>query len=77
MELCCPPEAHKSSCDVTTVHIPAPNFFGGCKVLTMTMTPWNLTHGQWSKNLTMATDILECAPWSMAKIVILSSNFVV
>ena len=25
----------------------------------MTMAPWNLTHGQWSKNLTMATDILE------------------
>ena len=24
----------------------------------MTMTPWILTHGQWSKNLTMATDIL-------------------
>ena len=25
----------------------------------------------------MATDILECAPWSMVKIVILWSNFVV
>ena len=37
---------------------------GGGKALTMTMTPWNLTHGQWSKNLTMATDILESAPWS-------------
>ena len=24
----------------------------------MTMTPWNLTHGQWSKNLTMATESL-------------------
>ena len=36
----------------------------------MTMTPWNLTHGQWSKNLTMATDSLESAPWSMVKIVI-------
>ena len=33
----------------------------------MTMTPWNLTHGQWSKNLTMATDILESAPWSMSQ----------
>ena len=33
------------------------------------MTPWNLTHGQWSKNLTMATDILESAPWSMVKMV--------
>ena len=43
----------------------------------MTMTPWNLTHGQWSKNLTMATDILESAPWSMVKMVILWSNFVV
>ena len=43
----------------------------------MTMTPWNLTHGQWSKNLTMATDILESAPWSMIKMVILWSNFVV
>ena len=29
------------------------------------MTPCNLTHGQWSKNLTMATDILESTPWSM------------
>ena len=43
----------------------------------MTMTPWNLTHGQWSKNLTMATDILESAPWSMVKMVILWSNLVV
>ena len=33
----------------------------------MTMTPWNFTHGQWSKNLTMAIDILESAPWSMVK----------
>ena len=33
----------------------------------MNMKPWNLTHslGQWSKNLTMASDILESAPWSM------------
>ena len=23
---------------------------GGGKALTMTMTPWNLAHGQWSKN---------------------------
>ena len=37
---------------------------GGGKALTMTMTPWNLTHGQWSKYLTMASDILESAPWS-------------
>ena len=43
----------------------------------MTMTPWNLTHGQWSKNLTMATDILESAPWSMVKMVILWSNLLV
>ena len=43
----------------------------------MTMTPWNLTHGQWSKNFTMATDILESAPWSMVKMVILWSKFVV
>ena len=50
---------------------------GGGKALTMTMTPWNLTHGQWSKNLTMATDILESAPWSMVKKVILWSIFVV
>ena len=50
---------------------------GGGKALTMTMTPWNLTHGQWSKNLTMATDILESAPWSMVKMVILWSNLVV
>ena len=26
---------------------------GGGKTLTMTMTPWNLPHGQWSKKLTM------------------------
>ena len=47
----------------------------------MTMTPWNLTHGEWSmqgsKNLTMATDILESAPWSMVKMVVLWSNLVV
>ena len=43
----------------------------------MTMTHWNLPHGQWSKNLTMATDILESTPWSMVKMVILRSNFVV
>ena len=43
----------------------------------MTMTPWNLTQGQWSKNLTMATDILESVPWSMVKMVIVWSNFVV
>ena len=43
----------------------------------MTMTPWNLTHGQWSKNLTMATDILESAPWSMVEQVLLWSNFAV
>ena len=42
----------------------------------MTMIPWNLTHGQWSKNLTMATDILASAPWSMVKMVILWFNFV-
>ena len=40
----------------------------------MTMTPWNLTHGQWSKNLTMATDSLESASWSMVKMVILWLN---
>ena len=43
----------------------------------MTMTPLNLIHGQWSKNLTMATDILDSAPWSMVKMVILWLNFVV
>ena len=50
---------------------------GGGKALTMTMTPWNLTHGQWSKNLTMTTDISESAPWLMVKMVILWSNSVV
>ena len=49
----------------------------GGKALTMTMTPWNLTPGQWSKNLTIATDCLESSPWSMVKVVILWSNFVV
>ena len=45
----------------------------------MTMTPWNLTHGQWSKKLTMAmaTDTLEFAPWSMVKMVVLWSSLVV
>ena len=43
----------------------------------MTMTPWNLAHGLWSKNLTMATDILESAPWTMVKMVFLCSNLVV
>ena len=26
---------------------------GGGKALTMTMTPWNIPHGQWSKKLTV------------------------
>ena len=43
----------------------------------MTMTPWNLTHGQCLKNLTMATDILESAAWSMVRMVILWSKFMV
>ena len=43
---------------------------GGGKALTMTMTPWNLTHGQWSKKLTMATDTLEFAPWSIGGFVV-------
>ena len=47
---------------------------GGGKALTMTMTLWNLIHGQWSKNLTMAAEILGSAPWSMVKMVILWSN---
>ena len=50
---------------------------GGGKALTMAMTPWNLTHGQWSKKLTMATDSLEPASWSMVKMATLWSNFVV
>ena len=50
---------------------------GGGKALTMTMTPWNLTHGQWSKNLTMATDILESVPCSMVEMVILWSSLLV
>ena len=41
--------------------------WGGCKALTMTMTPWNLPHGQWSKKLTM-TMKLSIGPWSMVKI---------
>ena len=50
---------------------------GGVPGKALTMTPWNLTHGQWSKNWTMATDILESAPWSMVKLDLLRSNFVV
>ena len=38
------------------------------------MTPWNLAHGQWSKNLTMTIEILEFAPWSMVKYGIFRSN---
>ena len=49
---------------------------GGGKALTMTMTPWNLTHGQWSNFLTLTTDTLEFPPWSMVKTVIKCSNFV-
>ena len=49
----------------------------GGKALTMTMTPRNLTHGQWSKNLTMATDILESASWSVVKMFILWLIFLV
>ena len=40
---------------------------GGGKALTMTMTPWNLPHGQWSKQLTMTMTSSIC-PWSMVKI---------
>ena len=40
---------------------------GGGKALTMTMTPWNLPHGQWSKKLTMTMKPSFC-PWSMVKI---------
>ena len=53
--------------------VPKFNFLNqgwGGKALTMTMTPRNLTHGQWSKKLNMAMDILESAPWSMVNIVI-------
>ena len=50
---------------------------GRGNALTMTMTPWNLTLGQWSQKLTMATVILESAQWSMVKMVILWLNFVV
>ena len=53
------------------------NWGGGGKAMTITMIPWNLTHGLWSKNLTMATDILESAPWLMVKMVILLSSLVV
>ena len=42
----------------------------------MTMTPWNLAHGQWSKSLAMTIDTLEFAPWSMVKYDILRSKFV-
>ena len=50
--------------DLLAVSTIKSNKKGGGKALTMTMTPWNLTHGQWSKYLTMASDILESAPWS-------------
>ena len=49
---------------------------GGDKALTMTMTPWNLAHGQWSKSLAMTIDTLEFAPWSMVKYDIVRSKFV-
>ena len=40
---------------------------GGGKALTMTMTPWNLLRGQWSKKLTMTMTTWNL-PWSMVKI---------
>ena len=43
------------------------NWGGGGKALTMTMTPWNLPHGQWSKKLTMTMMTLSILPWSMVK----------
>ena len=47
------------------------------KALIVTRTRWNLTHGKWLKKLTMATDNLKSAPWSMGQLVLLWSNFVV
>ena len=41
--------------------------WGGGKALTMTMTPWNLPHGQWSKKLTMTMTLDRFCPWSMVK----------
>ena len=41
---------------------------GGGKALTMTMTPWNLPHGQWSKKLTMTMTGPRFCPWSMVKL---------
>ena len=37
----------------------------------MTMTPWNLPHGQWSKKLTMTMTPcnFEILPWSMVKLI--------
>ena len=41
------------------------------KALTMTTTPWNLPHGQWSKKLTMATS---SHPQSNFKLTILTTR---
>ena len=41
-------------CDDTVLkQVCRDHYLGGGKALTMTMTPWNLPHGQWSKKLTM------------------------
>ena len=37
-----------------------PLIIRGGKALTMTMKPWNLPHGQWSKKLTMTMK-----PWNL------------
>ena len=63
----------KAQDDLLTYKFGGPGGGGAGKALTMTMTPWNLPYSQWSKNLTIATDTLEFAPWSMVEMDILSS----
>ena len=50
------------------VILPPPPLIWGGKALTMTMTPWNLPHGQWSKKLTMTMRHPRFCPWSMVKL---------
>ena len=54
---CAHPNPSTQACDPTWQ---GHNNLGGSKELTLTMAPWNLTHGQWSKKLTMTM-----TPWNL------------
>ena len=50
---------------------------GGGKALTMAMKTWNLPHGQWSKNLTMATNTPRIFPMVSSQNGQFKFNFIV